>query len=305
MSPVVERPLVSFPGGGTTIGLFLKEASAALARAGLPSPRLDAEVLLARRLGRERAYLFAHGDEAIGGDTAASLWSWVERRLRGEPVAYIVGRKDFWTFSLSVDPRVLIPRPETELLVEEALKILSRSATVHPRIVDVGTGSGAIALALAKERPDAFVVATDISPPAVELARRNASAAGLGGRVSFVVGDLLSCLGGEFDLVISNPPYIGDEEYRSLPPGVRDFEPPVALCAPGDGTFFHRLLIGECPGILAQGGWLVMEVGDGQGAAVLALIEEADAFGEAYLKRDYAGRERLVAARRKEAWTRS
>ena len=260
----------------------------ALRAAGVEDPRLDAEVLLAAATGRERAALVAGAE--IEPAASRRFGEMVRRRLRREPVAYIVGSKGFRGIELAVDPQVLIPRPETELLVELALE--RRPATV----LDVGTGSGAIALAVADELPDCEVTATDTSPSALGVARANAERLGLGSRVRFLSGSLPA--EEDFELVLANLPYVAESEWAALQPEVTRWEPRQALLAGPDGLDAIRPLIAEC-GCLESGmagprtTALALEVGAGQAGAVAELMAEAG-FPTIEARRDLAGVERVV-----------
>ncbi len=249
---------------------MLRAARARLAaRGGEPG---DADLLLAHALGQARTWLYTHGDEAPDPEAARRFDELLSRREAGEPVAYLVGRRGFWSFELRVTPDTLVPRPETERLVELALERLPEGAP--SRIVDLGTGSGAIALALALERPRADVVATDASAAALAVARDNARSLGVG-NVAFRQGDWFAPLAGErFDLVASNPPYIalGDPH---LDEGDLRFEPSAALSSGADGLDAIRAIAGSAPMHLSPGGWLLVEHGWAQGPAVRALFEAA------------------------------
>jgi release factor glutamine methyltransferase len=250
---------------------------------------LDAELLLAHALGTGRARLRSHPEEAPAAGAAALFLSLIERRAGGEPVAYIVGRKGFWTLELSVSPAVLVPRPETELLVERAL-ILHQGG--EARVADLGTGSGAIALALASARPGWAIVATDISAAALAVARDNAAALGLA-RVEMAAGDWLSALRGRsFHLLLSNPPYVpaGDAALRQ-PELMR--EPRLALVAGEDGLAALHRIIADAPEHLEPGGWLLLEHGTAQAAAVAGALV-ARGFAQVRSHRDLAGRERMT-----------
>jgi release factor glutamine methyltransferase len=251
---------------------------------------VDAEFLLLHVLGQPRAWLFAHRDDPAADDVAAVFEVLVERRARGEPVAYLTGRRGFWSFDLAVTAATLIPRPETELLVELAL---ARLPTDRPlRVADLGTGSGAIALALAHERPRAQVVASDASAPALAVASANARALGLA-NVVFREGDWFGPLAGErFDLVASNPPYIaGDDPH--LAEGDLRFEPASALSSGVDGLDAIRRIVADAPAHLQDGGWLLLEHGWEQGAAVRALLRDAG-FAAVATERDLEGRDRVT-----------
>ena len=262
----------------------LSAAVDALSAAGIQEPRLDAELLLCEATGWDRAHLAASPDEEIPPAAARRFGETVRRRLRREPVAYILGRRGFRHIELAVDPRVLIPRPETELLVELALELAPR------RALDVGTGSGAIALAVAGELPDCEVVATDTSPAALEVARANAERLGLAGRVELVEGTLPDS--GEFDLVLANLPYVSEAEWGGLEPEVTEWEPREALLAGPDGLDAIRSLLDVGP----PGRCLALEVGEEQAQAAGALIREAG-FGQVETRKDLAGIERVVVGR--------
>lgn len=276
----------------------LQEAAGALSRAGSPSPRLDAEILLAHCLGKDRLFLFTDPHHCLKGDEIDCYRRLVHRRLDAEPIAYLIGRKPFWSLVLDVDRRVLIPRPETELLVEEVLKILASSGNVTPDIIDVGTGSGAIGLALAASLPRARLTATDLSPDALAVARGNAEKAGLAHRIAFVAADMLEPVRGTFDIVVSNPPYIAAEDYDSLPRGVRDFEPRTALWGGPKGLSFYETLVREGGRVLRPGGWLCLETGSDQAQAVAGMLNRSGAFDEVRCRKDLAGFDRAVLARR-------
>jgi len=251
---------------------------------------VDAEFLLVHVLGKSRSWLFAHRDDLAPETCVAPFRSLVDRRAAGEPVAYLTGQRGFWRFDLAVSPATLIPRPETELLVELAVERLPVDRPL--RIADLGTGSGAIALALAFERPHAHVVATDASAAALDVARANAAALQLR-NVEFREGDWLSPLAGErFDLIASNPPYIalGDPH---LGEGDLRFEPASALSSGADGLDALRAITGRAPAHLGDDGWLLVEHGWDQGAAVRGLFA-AVGFIEVETARDLEGRDRVT-----------
>ena len=253
----------------------------------------DAQLLLAHALGKGRSWLFGHADDPVGEEDTTRFDALCARRQAGEPVAYLTGLQGFWTLDLAVSPATLIPRPETELLVELALARLPAGAA--SRIADLGTGSGAIALALAKERPRAVVVATDASAAALEVARRNAPRNRIA-NVEFREGDWLSPLAGEsFDLIASNPPYIAEGDSH-LDRGDLRFEPPSALASGPDGLEAIRRIVRDAPSHLAQSGWLLLEHGRDQGAAVRALLAAAG-FIEIQTARDLEDRDRVTFGR--------
>jgi release factor glutamine methyltransferase len=262
----------------------LNAAADALRAAGVEDPRLDAEVLLAEATGWDRARLAADPEAEIPPAAARRFGETVRRRLRREPVAYILGRRGFRHIELAVDPRVLIPRPETELLVELALELRPS------RLLDVGTGSGAIALAVASELPDCKVVATDASSAALEVARANAERLGLADRVELVQGTLPDS--GEFDLVLANLPYVSEAEWDGLESEVTEWEPREALLAGPDGLDAIRALLG----MKLPAGCLALEVGEGQAAAVGEMLREAG-FTQIEVREDLAGIERIVIGR--------
>lgn len=283
-----------------TIREIIFEATQRLEEAGIPSARLDAEVLLAFLLRCDRLAFFKNPENPISKEQRAALDRLIERRTGGEPVAYITGRKAFWSFVLDVDPGVLIPRPDTEVIVEEALAVLRQESWRRPRILDIGTGSGAIALALACEAPGAFITATDISEAALQTARKNAAALKLNHSIAFLQGDLFEPVDGLFDLIVSNPPYIGADEYQSLPAGVKSFEPEEALRAGQTGLEFYEKLIYQAHGYLAENGWLLLEIGARQKQEVRAIYEAHQDFYERIdVREDYAGLPRVIKGRRR------
>jgi release factor glutamine methyltransferase len=271
---------------GPSIRQALGAGAARLAAAGCETPRLDGEVLLASVLGVDRARLVIDAGVALDGDAAERFWAAVARREVREPVAYITGVREFRRLSLAVDPRVLIPRPETELLVEAGLE-LERGSSV----VDVGTGSGAVALALKDERPDLVVLGVDVSPGAVEVARANALRHGLD--VRFVEGDLLSRLGSSrFDGVLANLPYVSSDA-SDLPPEITSFEPALALFGGRDGLDVVRRLVATLGGVP----FVALEIGVGQADVVSSLLSRVG-FGSISRLRDLAGHERVIVGRR-------
>lgn len=259
---------------------------------GLATPRLDAEILVAHVLGLARVQLYVQFERVLEPDELGRLRELIKRRQAGESVAYLVGKKEFWKFELAVDARVLVPRPDTETLVEVALEKLP-SSPPSTKIADIGTGSGALAITLAKLRPEAAVFATDVSPGALEVARSNA--ARLGASVTFLEGDLAAPLRSEapFALIVANLPYIPTGELAGLPAEVRS-EPVLALDGGGDGLELVRRLVADAPGLLAPAGVLILEIGAGQAAATAALLAEAG-FAGVETKRDLGGVERVVS----------
>jgi release factor glutamine methyltransferase len=272
-----------------SVGEALAAATDALAAAGCETPRLDSELLLAAASGWDRAALAADPDAGVEPAAARRFGEMVRRRVRREPVAYILGRKGFRRIELAVDRRVLIPRPETELLVEVALELRPG------RVLDVGTGSGAVALAVADELPEAKIVATDTSAPALDLARENAARLGLAERVAFEQASLPAG-GGEFDLLVANLPYVSEAEYRMLQPEISRYEPREAVVAGPTGLEAIQGLLGDLAAGAVEARVLALEVGAGQAGPVAELIAR-EGYRSAEARRDLAGVERVVVGR--------
>jgi release factor glutamine methyltransferase len=269
---------------GSPVREALDAAVDALTAAGVDDPRLDAEVMLAAAMGTDRAALYADPDSKMEPAAAREFAEMVRRRVRREPVAYILGRAWFRQLELVVDGRVLIPRPETELLVELAQD--------RQRVLDVGTGSGAIALAIANERAGVRVTGIDSSPDAIQVARANAARAGL--EVEFLIADLI--VGGPYELIVSNPPYVREGEWDSLQPEISLYEPREALLGGDDGLDIIRDLIPAAADVLVRGGRLAIEVGQGQSRTVESLFERSG-FTQVEAIRDLAGMPRVVTGR--------
>jgi release factor glutamine methyltransferase len=291
-----------------SVGDALRQAAPRLRASGSRSPRLDAELLLASALGVPRAELFRDPSRALSPDEAAHFEELVARRVAREPVAYILGRRAFRTIDLEVTSDVLIPRPETETLVEVALESLRAMPIVgpdpedEPLALDVGTGSGCVALALASEDPFVRLVATDVDPGALAVARRNAARLGLARRVEFVLSDLFADVGERpFDLIVSNPPYIPADEYVALEPNVRDYEPRLALYGGLDGLDVYRRLVPGAALLLRPGGTLALEVGAGQAGDVAGIIGASRAFAAPEQRSDLSGVPRVIFATRRRA----
>jgi release factor glutamine methyltransferase len=280
--------------GRVTLGDALACGTARLAEAGIESARLEAELLLARACGDcPRALLYAELDRELTAEQEAAFEASLARREKREPLAYVLGEWGFRRLTLKTDRRALIPRPETEIVVERALEHIR--GLDDPDVLDVGTGTGAIALAIADELPAARVTAMDVSPDALALARENLELTGVNGRVQLVEHDLTTGLGdGEFDLVVSNPPYVEPEELPTLQPEVRDWEPHIALVAPGATEKLAR----ASTAALRPGGWLVLETAAGAGERVERLLAELG-FEQVRITPDLAGRDRVAEGR----WT--
>jgi release factor glutamine methyltransferase len=274
---------------------LLAQATERLAVAGCPTPRLDAEILLATVLDQEREWLYTHPEKGLTPDQLEQFLTWLNRRERREPVAYLTGHKEFFGLDFKVNHHVLIPRPETELLVETVIQKITK----YPRrqsfaIADIGTGSGCIAIALAKHLPPAKVWAVDISPQALTVAQHNARQHQVTEQITFVAGDLLAPLDGSFDFIISNPPYVSDGELATTMPEVQHYEPAQALAAGPDGLAIIRRLLAQTSEKLKPGGSLIFEIGAGQGQVVVKLA--GTHFFQVRLGQDLAGLDRIVVA---------
>ena len=275
----------------------IERGRALLAAAGLAASELEARVLCEHAAGLDRASLLARASEPIDPAAAARYDHLLGRRSSRVPLAYVTGEREFWSLRLLVDHRVLVPRPETETLVEATLERLGPAA----RVADVGTGSGAIVIALARELGSGRFLATDRSAAALTVARENAAAHGLAQRITFLEGDLLAPLAGcqdRLDAIVSNPPYVPMADLAGLQPEVRDHEPRVALDGGPDGLAVIARLVSGAPPLLRRGGWLLLEVGAGQAVAVRGLLERSGEYDGVATRRDLAGIERVVAARR-------
>ena len=280
-----------------TIAGAVDRGRARLAAVGIEAAGLEACVLFEHAAGLDRAALLARGREMVEPEAARRYERLLEERARRVPLAYIMGEREFWSLRIRVDRRVLVPRPETETLVEAALERLSSGA----RVADVGTGSGAVVIALALELGAGTFLGTDRSAAAIEVARANAAEHGLAGTIEFLEGDLLAPLAartGLLDALVSNPPYIPTAELGGLQPEVRDFEPRIALDGGFDGLALIERIVAGAPPLLRCGGWLLLEIGAGQADAVRALLRRTGGFDDVSARCDLAGIERVVMARR-------
>jgi len=268
---------------------------------GLLSPRLDAEVILAHVLKTDRLYLYRYPEAILTEEDISVFQALCARRCQGEPVAYLRGWKEFWSLDFEVNKHVLIPRPDTECLVEEVLKVCSLDPSAELRILDLGTGSGAIGIVLACELPQAHVVVTDVSPGAIEVARRNAGRHGTEQRMTFLTGNLFEPLSGKFDMIVSNPPYISTAAFQALPAGVRVYEPASALLAGSEGMVFHEQIIAGCAEYLNEGGWLFLEIGSEQREPAGALLAVAGFLDYIHFRSDYSGLDRVAIARKRKS----
>jgi len=283
-----------------TVREALRAGAELLRKAGIDGARLDAEVLLRHVLEVEKAGFYLGFDVGLDETAERVFYKLLSRRAGREPVAYITGHKEFWSLDFVMTPAVLIPRPETELLVERALQLGTRLPRMTAlRILDIGTGSGAVAVSLAKELPLARVCAVDIFAGAIEVARVNACRHGVGDRVEFFCGDLFEPVTEEregYDLIVANPPYIRSGDLAGLAPEIREWEPATALEGGADGLLYYRRIIAAAGDYLKSGGSILLELGDAMGEAVARLFADAGGFGPAQVYRDYAGQERVIVA---------
>ena len=275
-----------------------------LGKKGIDSPRLTAEILLAHKLNVDRITLYLNFDQPLTENELTGYRTLIKRRLQREPLQYIVGIQEFWSLEFAVTPQALIPRPETELLVEQAierLKAVISEGNKTPSILDLGTGCGAIAISLAKAVQQVRLWATDISADALKLARLNAEKHGVSDKIKFLQGNLWEPLldeGVTFDIILSNPPYIGAEEFENLSPEVRDYEPRLALNGHKDGMTYIQTIILEAPVFMKPGGWIMLEMAPGQTEKALGLIGDIKDYGEKTRIKDYSHRYRVVMAQK-------
>jgi release factor glutamine methyltransferase len=285
-----------------TIADLLSKSAAWLRDKGCTSPRLDAELLLAEVLGMSRVDLYVKFDQPLIPSEIDNYREFIRRRAEGEPVAYILGRAYFHNLEIKVNGSVLIPRPETEHLVEAAIEFLMEGDWPSPpEVLDLCTGSGAIAIAIVKGFPEADITASDASGEALTLAAENATLTGVTPRIRFIQSDLFEDIDpvATYDLIVANPPYISAEEWEALPRDVREFEPREALYGGTDGLDFYRLLAEQAPQQLKPYGGLVLETGSTQAAAVSEMLEATGHFKTVGVFQDYAGLDRVVVAQRR------
>jgi release factor glutamine methyltransferase len=280
----------------------INAASAKLTAAGIPTARLDAEVLLSFVLRKDRAWLITHIHDALDDEAGRIFEATIRRRALREPLQYITGRQEFWGLEFTVTPDVLIPRPETELVVETALAMAQKGEQLT--IIDLCAGSGCIAVCLAKELPSARIFAADLSEKALSVARGNAQKHGVLARIRFFEGDLFRPLEeldihGQVDIIVSNPPYVRSGELRDLQSEVRDYEPEMALVAGPKGTELHQKIINEAPEYLKSHGVLIMELGLGQSGTLIRVVSSTGKYAAPEVHKDLAGIERVIAARKK------
>ncbi|MGP1397414.1 MAG: peptide chain release factor N(5)-glutamine methyltransferase [Inquilinaceae bacterium] len=288
---------VSAKAGALTIDGLLAAATARLTEAGVETPRTDARMLVENALGLSRSDLLAHRGAPVAAGTAAVLRSLLDRRAGGEPVSRILGRREFWSLDFRLSPATLDPRPDSETIVESALSVLERR-DAPLRLLDLGTGTGCLLLALLSELPNAWGLGVDREPLAASMAAHNAGRLALADRAAFVAGDWAAAITGSFDLVVSNPPYVPRPDLASLPPEVGGHDPALALDGGPDGLGAYRAILADTPDLLAPGGWLVVEVGIGQAAAVAGLFGDS-ALANIGMRSDLSTIERCVIGRKR------
>jgi release factor glutamine methyltransferase len=287
-----------------TIKELLEVTTGYLGKKQIESPRLSAEILLAHQLNVDRVKLYLRFDQPLHDKEVAGYRSLIKRRLTREPLQYITGVQEFWSLDFTVGPSVMVPRPETELLVEHALALCHGNRWVEgscAKILDLGTGCGALAIAIAREVEEVAVWASDISPEALDIARGNAKRHGVAERIEFVLSDLWQGLSNQeltFDIIVSNPPYIRSEAIDSLPPEVRDYEPRQALDGGEEGMDYIRNIIQGAPKHLNPGGWILVEMDPEQTTKAFGLIEANSSYGEKVRLRDYSNYHRVVMAQK-------
>jgi len=308
--------MIAIAGKNLTIKEVLSWAEGYLNGYGVADPKAETEYLLSHLLNCKRSGLYLKHDKSLAIDEFQRFMDWLNRRIAMEPSQYIIGEQEFWGLAFKVTRDVLIPRPETEILVEEAIKTVSSKSevvsgnnniqlTTHDSrftILDLCTGSGCIAVSLAKEIPDCHIYAVDVSEKALYVARENAERhGGVADRINFLQGDLfgpLKCLKlvKRVDLIVSNPPYIAKTMMKDLQPEIRDYEPEIAVYAGEDGLDFYRRIISEAPKYLAKDGCILLEMGYGQAEEIKKLIEQHKAFEHIDIKKDFAGIDRVIKA---------
>ncbi|MBW1850182.1 MAG: peptide chain release factor N(5)-glutamine methyltransferase [Deltaproteobacteria bacterium] len=287
-----------------TIGELLKVTSDYLKKKQIESPRLTSEVLLSHQLNISRIAIYLNLDQPLNESEISGYRELIRRRLLREPVQYITGVQEFWSLDFKVDPKVLIPRPESEILIEQAIALIETTTAPEDhthKILDMGTGCGALAIALAKEIQKSQIWATDLSQGAVDIARHNAEKHGVLDKIEFSQGNLWQPLmdkGVTFDLIVSNPPYVNAEEYNNLPPEVRDHEPKLALDGGEGGIYYIQKIIEGSPDFLDPGGWLLLEMSPDQTFKALEILEATDAFENMSQIKDYSHRYRAVCAQK-------
>jgi release factor glutamine methyltransferase len=284
---------------GNTCLEILNQTVERLRSAGIDRPRTNAELLLGAVLNKSKVDLYLNKDRILTSDEIEKFNQSIKERISGRPVQYIMGTVEFFGLQFKVDERVLIPRPETETLVEVVMEQLANKE--NPKIIDLGTGSGAIAISLAKSLKSPFIYATDVSKEALKVAKENALRNKVESQIEFFCGDLFEPLKnknlkGQIDCVVSNPPYVSKEEFENLPKEVKDYEPVIALESEKDGLFFHKKIIEDSLDFLKKGGLLALETAFGQAGKVADLIRESKDFSGIEIRKDLGGIDRVVIA---------
>lgn len=289
-----------------TIGELLRISTQYLKEKGIDSPRLSAEILLAHQLHLTRVKLYLQYDQPLTEQEVEGYRALIRRRLNREPVQYITGVQEFWSMAFMVNPSVLIPRPETEVLLEQAVLLRKEEANLQGegvKLLDLGTGCGVLAIGLAREFEKASIFATDLSKEALRIARLNAEKLGVKDRIQFACGDWFAPFSGKtarFDMILTNPPYIPSESFGALPPEVREYEPRSALNGCEQGLRDISRILREVAGHLVPGGWILMEMDSEQTPKAARIIEETGQFAEHRRIQDYSHRYRMVMARKKK-----
>jgi release factor glutamine methyltransferase len=281
------------------ISSFLNWSKGQLAKAGVPSPRLDSEIILAHTLNISRTDLWTQNQRILSQSEIKMVKKYMERRLNREPISQIFGHQEFWSIDFVVNENVLSPRPETELLIETALNCIASSSSPSPKILDLGAGSGAIAVTMAKEISECKVSAIDIDPKALNIAKENSERHGVINRIEFICADLrTSDWSGCFSLILSNPPYIKSEDIEKIMPEVRKYEPRKALDGGVTGLDFYRSIIPMAVNRLKENGFLILEIGHDQAYEVTALLNNFSCYQNIKVIQDYSGYDRVVKAQK-------
>jgi release factor glutamine methyltransferase len=284
----------------SSVLVAINSAKATFAEIGYETPRLDAELLIAEALGTDRISLYSNLDRTLNAGEIEKFRALVDARAEGCPVAYLRGKKEFMSIEFSLTRDVPIPRPETEFVVEAILAEKKESDEFFA--ADLCTGSGNIACSIARYRPKARVIATDVSAKALEVARKNAGTAGVADRVEFLEGDMFAAfagraLEGAFDVIACNPPYVSESEFAALHPGIRNYEPAGAFLAGADGLDFLRVIAAGAPRFMKPGGLLVLEIGDSQADAVVKMLDDTRVLTELKVTKDYLALDRIASCR--------
>lgn len=287
-----------------TVGSLIKWSEEYLAKKQISTPRLDSEILLANSLSTERSDIYLNIQRSLSSIEFQKFKKLVERRALREPLHYIVGVREFWSLPFKVNHHVLIPRPETEILIEKALNILKiyySNCTELIYVNDIGTGCGNIAISLSKEWKGLHLDATDSSEKALSVAAENAVLNNVSHEIRFrkreLFGDIKNKNKAKYDLIVSNPPYIPSDEIKTLQPEIKDYEPLLALDGGPDGLDFYRKIIARTPNYLAQNGFIIFEMGYNQGSAISGILKNKGCFSEIEITKDYSGNDRIVSAR--------